>query len=248
MNEQSASWRFHDRLIRKLETISTLTAKEKQAIRALPYIAREFPADQDIISIGSTAMECCVIIQGWACRYRTTLEGKRQIMAFHLPGDMPDQQSVYLRRMDHSIAALTPITVAFIHHRNVQELVERHDGIASAFWRDALVDAAIFREWLVNLGRRTAHQRVAHVLCEMATKARVVGLNDGDTYPWPVTQNELADALGLTDVHVNRVVADLKRDGLLTFKRGSFVAHDWERLKTLGQFDPLYLHLNSQAA
>lgn len=250
MNDQSQSpsLQFHHRMIRKLEAIASLTAEEKQAIMALPFLARDIPADQDIVSIGDTPGECCILIEGWACRYKMTPDGGRQIMAFHIPGDMPDQQSLYLKTLDHSIAALTPVTVAFIHHRDLHELARRYDGIANALWRDALVDAAIFREWMVGIGRRSAHQRISHVLCEMAVKAESVGLNDGNTYPWPVTQMELADALGLTDVHVNRVIRDLRLDGLVNVGRGSFVVHDWNGLKKHGQFDPLYLHLDERAA
>ena len=246
MNENSQV--FQRYLVRKLASVSGITEVEKQAIAALPYAPREFAADQDIVTIGDTPSETFTIVEGWVCRYKMLPEGGRQIMSFHVPGDIPDLQSVFLRRLDHSIAAITPAKVAFIHHRDIRHLMRKHEGIADALWRDALVDAAIFREWMVGIGRRSAHQRIAHLLCEMATKIEAVGLAESDTYPWPVTQVEIADSLGLTDVHVNRVIADYKRERLVSFKRGSFTVHDWPALKTLGQFDPLYLHLEDRAA
>jgi CRP-like cAMP-binding protein len=248
MSDRFQSHQFHHHLIRKLESVSGLTEEEKRALMALPFLAREFPADQDVVTIGDRPSECCVIIKGWACRYKVTPTGGRQIMSLHIPGDMPDLQSLFLRKMDHSVAAMTPITVAFIPHRDVHDLIRRYDGIAAALWRDALVDAAIFREWMVGIGRRSAHQRIAHLFCEMAVKLEEVGLNDGRTYPWPVTQVEISDALGLSDVHVNRVIRDLRSDGLVEIRRGSFVMNDPDGLKTRGQFDPAYLHLAKMAA
>ena len=230
-------------LIRKLESIADLTREEKEALLNVPMVVKTFPADHDIVSIGDRPSECCLILDGWACRYKMLPDGARQIMSFHIPGDIPDLQSLHLKTMDHSLGTLTPTKAALIQHRDMNHLIRRYEGISVALWRDTLIDAAIFREWMVGIGRRTAHERIAHVLCEMATKLRMVELNDGHSYPWPVTQQEVADALGLTDVHVNRVLRDLRESGLITLTRGRFVAVDWERLKQLGQFEPSYLHL-----
>jgi CRP-like cAMP-binding protein len=226
-----------------MEGIADLTREEKEALLCLPMVVKTFPADHDIVSIGDRPSECCLILDGWACRYKILPDGGRQIMSFHIAGDIPDLQSLYLTTMDHSLATIVPTKVALVQHRDMHQLVRRYEGIPTALWRDSLIDAAIFREWMVGIGRRTAHERIAHLLCEMATKLRVVGLNDGHSYPWPVTQQETADALGLTDVHVNRVLRDLRQAGLITLARGRFIAVDWERLKQLGQFDPGYLHL-----
>lgn len=249
MTEQTVSqrWLFHDRLLRKLESVTGLAAEERAAISELPYLAREIPADHDIISIGDRPDVCCVIIEGWACRYKMTPSGGRQIMSFHIPGDVPDLQSLYLKRMDHSLASLTPVVVALIPHREIHDLIRRYDGIGIALWRDVLVDSAIFREWMVGMGRRNAHQRIAHLFCEMATKLRSVGLNNEDRYFWPVTQDEIADALGVTDVHANRVLRDLREDGLVDVIRRHFLVNDWKRLATFGQFEPGYLHLHNDA-
>jgi CRP-like cAMP-binding protein len=236
------------RLIRKLESIADLTEEEKQALLEVPMTIKALSADQDIVRIADRPYECCLILDGWACRYKTLPDGGRQIMSFHIPGDVPDLQSLYLKRMDHSLATITPAKVALIQHRHMHALVRQFEGLSIAFWRDSLIDAAIFREWMVGIGRRSAHQRIAHVLCEMATKLRAVGLNEGHTYPWPVTQQEVSDALGLTTVHVNRVLGDIRREGLITMARGAYTALDWDRLQELGEFEPSYLHMDKAAA
>jgi CRP-like cAMP-binding protein len=236
-----------DRLIRKFESIASLDDECRQAIMRLPVVVKEHPADHDIVRIGDQPSECCLVLEGWTCRYKMLPGGDRQIMSFHIPGDVPDLQSLYLETMDHSLATMVPTTVAMIQHRDMHDMVRRYELISTALWRESLIDAAIFREWMVGIGRRSAHQRIAHLFCEMGTKARSVGLNDGDTYPWPVTQSELADALGLSGVHVNRVLSDLKRDGLITVGRRVFTAHDWDALAALGLFDPAYLHLKKRS-
>jgi CRP-like cAMP-binding protein len=248
MIEQLQSWFFKNPMIRKLGATVALTADEKDAILELPLVVRDFKADQDMAVIGELQSQCCVLLEGWACRYKMVPGGARQIMSFHLAGDLIDVQSLLLPTMDHSIAAMTPVKVALVQHRDMRDLLRLQHGIASAVWRDSLIDAAIFREWMVGIGRRSAHERVAHLLCEMATKARAVGLADNDSYPWPVTQIELADALGLSSVHVNRVLGDLKKWRLVSFTRTAFVAEGFQAGPVLGQFDPHYLHLDTRRA
>lgn len=248
MNVEPPAHPERHRLIRKLEGIADLVQEEKEALLRLPMVVKTLPADHDIVSIGDQPSECCLILDGWACRYKILPEGGRQIMSFHVAGDIPDLQSLHLKTMDHSLATLVPTKVALIQHRDLHDLLRRYEGISMALWRDTLIDAAILREWMIGIGRRTAHERLAHIFCEMATKLRIVGLNDGDTYPWPITQQELADALGLTDVHVNRVLRDLRETGVITFSRGRFTAMDWGRLKQLGRFDPGYLHLEPRGS
>ena len=161
------------RLVLKLESIADLTGEEKQALLGLPMIIKTMPADHDIVSIGDCPSHCCLLLDGWACRYKMLPDGSRQIMSFHIPGDIPDLQSLYINTMDHSLGTLVPAKVALIHHRDLHSLIRRWEGISTALWRDTLIDAAIFREWMVGIGRRSAHQRIAHILCEMATKLRI---------------------------------------------------------------------------
>ncbi len=247
MGEPTDPHSEHDRLIRKLESIAELSAEEKSAVRSLPLVLKNLPGDTDIVRDGDRPSECCLIVEGFACRYKITPAGKRQIMSFHIPGDIPDLQSLHLRVMDHSVGTLTPCRLAFIPHESLRDLMRRHPRIADAFWRDTLIDAAVFREWMVGIGRRSAYQRIAHLLCEMLVRCRAVGLTEDHAYELPVTQEELGDALGISAVHVNRVLQDLRQDGLIVL-RGRYVSTpDWEGLKVAGEFDPTYLHLDRDA-
>jgi CRP-like cAMP-binding protein len=175
----------HDRLIRKLESIAELSAEEKSAVRSLPLVLKNLPGDTDIVRDGDRPSECCLVIEGFACRYKITPAGKRQIMSFHIPGDIPDLQSLHLRVMDHGIGTLNPCRLAFIPHESLRGLMRRHPRIADAFWRDTLIDAAVFREWMVGIGRRSAYQRIAHLLCEMLVRCRAVGLTHDYAYELP---------------------------------------------------------------
>ncbi|HEY9218289.1 MAG TPA: Crp/Fnr family transcriptional regulator [Phenylobacterium sp.] len=234
----------YGRLIAKLETIALLSDTEKAALATLPLRIRSFKENADLVRQGEASPECCLIVEGFACRYKLLGEGQRQIMSFHIPGDIPDLQSLHLSTMDHSLGALTPVQAAFIPHGPLNELTRAFPGIAAALWRETLIDAAIFREWLAGVGRRSAHQRIAHVICEVYVKMRSVGLTSGLGFELPVTQAELADSLGLSAVHVNRVLQDLRRDGLIASRGKSIVIQDWERLQAAGDFEPGYLHLN----
>ena len=235
-------------LIRKLESIATLTAEEKRAVEHLPFHGRTLGAHQDILREKDRPAQCCLIVDGWACRYKILVEGRRQIMSFHIPGDVPDLESLHLRVMDHSIATLTPCTVAIIPHENMRDLALRFPGVGSALWRDTLVDAAIFREWMTSNGRRSAFGRVAHLFCELYLKLEAVGLADAHRCELPITQVELADALGLTSVHVNRTLQAMRSQGLITWREKTLVIEDWRALSAAGEFDPNYLHLEGRAA
>jgi CRP-like cAMP-binding protein len=231
------------RLVRKLESIADLSDDDRRALLDLPVIVRDVDDNQTIVHDGDRPTSCCLILDGFTCRYKLLSDGKRQIMAFHTPGDIPDLQSLFLDVMDHNIGTLAPSRVAFIPHASVRAVIERHPGLAAALWKDTLIDAAIFREWMVGLGRRTAYQQIAHVLCELQMRLQAVGLTTGHSYQLPVTQAELADAQGLSTVHVNRVLKDMRRDGLISLRGDTVQILDWEGLKRAGDFDPTYLHL-----
>ena len=236
------------RLVRKLESIAELSSAETAALLALPMIVKEIGADQDIVREGELPTESCLVLDGFACRYKLLPDGRRQIMSFHTPGDIPDLLSIHLRVMDHSLGTLVRSKLAFIPHENLRDLARRFPGIAIAFWRDTLIDSAIFREWMVGLGRRSAFQRIAHLLCEMAMRFKAVGLADEHVYDLPVTQAELGDALGLSTVHINRVLQELRQAGLITFRGSTVSVLDWTGLKVAGEFDPTYLHQRDVAA
>ena len=245
MNPRATPDRAYERLIVKLESIADLSEAAKTALRSLPLRFRAFDENADIVRQGDVPTECGLIVEGFACRYKLLGEGQRQIMSFHIPGDLPDLQSLHLKTMDHSLLALTPTEVGFIPHAAIQEITRSHPEIASVFWRDTLIDAAVFREWLAGVGRRTAHQRIAHVLCEVYVRLLSVGLARPGAFQLPVTQAELADGLGLSSVHVNRVLQDLRRDGLITYRGKFVVIGDWDRLQAAGDFDVGYLHLKN---
>ena len=230
------------RLVRKLESIAVLSGEERQALLHLPMRVKAFEADQTIVREGDRPFECGLVLTGFVCRHRVVADGRRQIMSFHTPGDIPDLQSLHLKVMDHSLGALVPTTMAFIAHPAMADLIRSHPGIAAALWRDTLIDAAIFREWMVGLGRRSAHQRIAHLLCEMALRFKAVGLGSEHAYELPATQAELADALGLSAVHANRVLQDLRRSELIVLRGHAVTILDWDGLQQAGEFDPGYLH------
>jgi CRP-like cAMP-binding protein len=235
-------------LIRKLESIAPLTPEEKAALQRLPLRLKTVAADQDIVSEGDTPSECCLLVEGFACRYNVTAQGKRQILSFHISGDIPDLQSLHLDVMDHSLGTLIPCKLAFIRHDDMRRLMRDHPRLGDLFWRDTLIDAAVFRQWVVNVGRRQAPARMAHVLCELLVRLRAVELVEDHIFDLPVTQAELADAMGLSTVHVNRVLQELRSAGLISLHGKALKVLDWEGLKTTGEFDPTYLHLVKKEA
>ncbi len=238
----------HERLVLKVESIAEVTQPEREAVARLPIDVRQVPEGTDLVREGDTPSVCCLVIEGYACRYKVLREGQRQILSFHMAGDIPDLQSLHLKVMDHSLGSLTPMVVGFIPHEALHEVIRSEPGLGSIFWRDTLIDASISREWLVGLGRRTAQQQLAHLICELLVKMRAVGLAQDQTLALPFTQQELADSQGLSAVHANRVLQDLRSEGLISGVRSTITVPDWERLKSFSEFDPAYLHLNRLTA
>jgi CRP-like cAMP-binding protein len=236
------------RLIRKLESIATLSNAERQAIQNLPVWVQTLAARQDIVRDGDKPTHCCLVLDGWVCRYKLLSEGKRQIFSFHIPGDIPDLQSLHIHTMDHSLATVTKAAVAFIPHESLRKLTAEHPNVAALLWRDTLIDAGIFREWMVGMGRRSAYERIAHLFCEMYLKMQAVGLAGDYRCPMPITQVDLADALGLTSVHVNRVLKDMRGEALITLRSSTLVIEAWDELMRVSEFDPQYLQLEKRAA
>jgi CRP-like cAMP-binding protein len=235
-------------LVRKLESIADLSQEERQALQSLPIRVRPLGSGQDIVQDGDRPSQCCLIVEGWAYRYKLLGEGKRQILSFHIPGDTPDLQSLHLQTMDHSLATLTEATLAFIPHENLRELVARFPGLAAVLWRDTLVDAAIFREWMTGIGRKSSYGRIAHLFCEMYLKLEAVGLAKEHRCTLPLTQGQLADALGMSNVHANRVLQEMRSKDLITLKGNELVIHAWSELVHAGEFDPTYLHLEKRTS
>jgi CRP-like cAMP-binding protein len=192
---------------------------------------------------GTCPDSCCILLKGFACRHKTTSSGERQIVSFHIPGDILDVQHLELARADHNVQAISAATVAWIPKRDLQRLLDKNPVIRRAIWRSALVDASIFREWVLNVGRRDAISRVAHMLCEFAARYEAAGLGAPDRFELPMTQEQIADATGLTAIHVNRMLQELRARGVIMRERRDVRIIDWDGLRRVADFDPAYLHL-----
>jgi CRP-like cAMP-binding protein len=201
-------------LMNKLARDCDLSQVELDAVLALPFNVRSYRANTEIVREGDRPSQCCYVVDGFLFRHKFIREGDRQIMSFHFKGDIPDLHSIYLARADHYLGTLTQATVAFIGHGVIRALMVEHPRLAACLWRETLIDAAIFREWIINIGRRQAPGRIAHVLCEQAVRLKQVGLGDETGFPSFITQTQLGDATGLSVVHVNRTLQHLLADGL----------------------------------
>ena len=236
-----------DTLIRKLEGIATLSADERQAIDSLRVNARVLGPGQDIVRDGDKPSRCCLLLRGWVCRYKLLNEGRRQILSLHIPGDISDLQSLFIPTMDHSLATLSVSEVAFISHEDLRDLIHRFPRIGATLWHDMMVDTAVLRETLVGMGRRSAIERIAHLFCELYLKLQAVGLAENYCYSFPIKQADLGDALGLSYVHVNRVLQELRSKRVVTLRHRTLVVEDWNELSRIAEFDATYLHLEKRA-
>jgi CRP-like cAMP-binding protein len=235
----------HARLIRQLGTIAVLDDADRAALATLPIRLKSIAENRDIIREGSRRTESCLVLDGFVCRYKMVVGGRRQILSFHLSGDLPDLQSLHLPVMDHSLSALTSVRVAFIPHDAIRALVLKRPSVGDALMRHAFIDGAIFREWIANVGRRTALERISHVMCETFVRMRALGLVTEAEFDLPLTQAELGDATGLSNVHVNRTLQEMRRLGLITTIRKKHSITNWDMLKETADFDPAYLHLRA---
>jgi len=229
-------------MIRKLRNNTNLDADDIEAIRALPVNIKQLPANTVIVREGDKPAQSCLMIEGYSVRSKTTDEGRRQILSIHIAGDIPDLQSLHLHVMDHDFTTLSACTLGLISHDSLRAVTRSRPLVAEALWRETLVDAAIFREWIVNVGRRQAPQRLAHLILEMRARLAAIGREGNGHYELPMTQVDLADALGLTSVHVNRVLQVLRADGLMDIRNNVVTLGDAEKLMQMGDFDDLYLH------
>lgn len=235
-------------LVRRLRSIATLTAEDVEIVTALPMVIRSYEADRDIVRQGDRPSQSCLILEGTLATFKITGPGRRQIMSFHIPGDVPDLHSLHIDVLDSGIGTLTRSTLGFIQHDVLRDLCRRLPHIGDALWRMTLIDGAILREWIVNIGQRDAGTRLAHLLCEMFLRLQVVGLTVETSCEWPITQQELADATGISVVHVNRCLQELRSERLLILAQRRLTVLDWPALQRVGDFDSTYLHLTEGAA
>lgn len=219
-----------------------LTSEDRAALCALRFTLRTFQRDEYMVREGDIAKECAVILRGFAYRQKIGGDGQRQILSFHIPGEFVDLQNTMLGVADHSVQCVNGCEAAIISRSALIQIADQYPRLRAAMWIDTLLEASIFREWLLNVGRRDARTRIAHLLCELAFRmTELNGTRDGP-FRLPLTQEQLADATGLTAVHTNRTLQALRREGLIQLSSGSLAILDWERLREVGDFDELYLH------
>ena len=235
-------------LIAKLTTVGAIQEADVEKLMALCDDERVVQAKQDILTEGERPDHVHVILEGWAARYKTLADGSRQIVAFLIPGDFCDLHIAILGHMDHGIVALTRCRVAYIPSADLDVLTSHHNGLTKALWWSTLVDEGVLREWILNVGRRGAFERIGHLLCEMHARMEMVGLVEGNRLALPLTQEQLPDATGLTAVHVNRTLQRLRRKNLIEIGSGMLEILDVAALRAASGFNGHYLHIRRRVA
>lgn len=224
-----------------------MTPEERRSIEALPVRLVQVAADHAIVREGDRTSHSAMVLAGVACTSRNLSNGKRQIMAFHIREDMPDLLSLHLETMDSDVSAVSDCTIAFVEHSALRQLWHSQPRIGDALCRMMLVDAAIFREWVVNVGLRTAEQRLAHLFMEFLTRMENVGLGGAEECAFPMTQADLAEATGMSAVHVNRSIQSLRAAGLIKLANKVLRVPDRRSLAEIADFTATYLHLRRPA-
>jgi CRP-like cAMP-binding protein len=235
-------------LLRNLELRAPLPDADRKAILALPYTMKTLEPATYTIREADPPELCAVLVSGFAYRQKLTGDGARQIVALQIPGDALDLQNLFLDVSDHNVQMLTRGDVAYLARTDLQDLARTRPAVGHAILVKILVEASIFREWVLNVGRRESRSRLAHLLCEMAIRLEALGLAEEYGYELPMTQEQLADALGLTPVHVNRTLKALEAEGLVIRNKRNISFPDWARMRGVGDFNQRYLHLEPQQA
>ena len=234
-------------LFRRWNRRISLTNEDQSAVINLPWLRKQFQRDAYLAREGEPTGVCTVLIQGFAFRQKILSDGSRQIISFHIPGEFLDLQNCLLEVADHNVQAMTRSLVAIVPKDILLQLMGARPAVRKAIWLDSLLDASVFREWVVNVGRRDARQRIAHLLCELALRMKAAGLGDGPMFDFPLTQEQIADATGLTAVHTNRTLQALRKSGLINLTASKLTILDWDALAEEGDFGERYLHHSVQA-
>ena len=235
-------------LIKKMRRHFPLTPDEEDALQSACSETYDVVAGQNIVHDGERPRNCRLLLSGTVCRYKQLKSGKRQILSLQFPGDIFDAQSFLLGVMDHSVLAMTNCRIGLIPHEVMTEITEDYPRLARAIWKDTLVDAAVFREWITNIGQRSSYGRIAHLMCEIYILSEAAGSASDGRAEWAMTQADLGDATGISQVHVNRILQELRAEGLISLKSKTLHILDFEGLKRAGEFDPEYLHLSPPQA
>lgn len=232
-------------LAQKLSYWAKFDADDRQAILDLPFHARRIERNGYIVRERERVTQSCVLLSGFAVRQKIVVGGARQILSVHMKGDLVDLQNSFLGVADHSVQVLTESTAAYIPADALKRLAFDRPQVGLALWLDSLVDGSIFREWIANVGRRDAHTRIAHLLCEFSLRLKVAGMGSANEYEMPMTQEQIGDCTGLTPVHVNRTLKALVSEKLIERRTTRTVTiGDWKKLAEAGDFDSTYLHLH----
>jgi CRP-like cAMP-binding protein len=226
----------------KLERRAPVSAAGRQAFENLAIMPRSYDANHDILSEGDRPKFSCLVQTGLTSRYKTLRDGSRQIVSFHIPGDMVDLQSALVVVADCGIRSHTRTEIIMVRHDDLLRIAAEFPEFARAFWFDTLVDSAVFREWTVNVGRRNARQGTAHLLLEMAWRFEQAGMMENESFDLPISQSDLSDALGISPVHLNRTLQWLRAERLISTHSRTVVLTDRPALVRLSGFDPSYLH------
>jgi CRP-like cAMP-binding protein len=233
-------------MIRKLRQHSELPNENIEALRSIIAPSRNLPEDSSIFREGDLSTRCCVILSGFAYRSKVSEDGKRQILSFHVAGDMPDLHGLPLKRMDYDLMTLSEAQLGFIDHEALEQILDGRPALARALWRESLIDAALFRQWIVNLGARSAPGRLAYLIAELRQRLGAMGLVVNEQFEFPITQSKLADALGVSAVHVNRVLQSFRTQGILDVRRRIVTLGDFEKILQLGGLDSLEDYTNGE--
>jgi CRP-like cAMP-binding protein len=229
--------------LNRLEFRSQISVESRAALLDLSGMPQRVEVHRDFVRLGEELRHSCLVMEGMVARFAQLDDGSRQTIGLHIPGDMVDLYSLMMPRAPSALQALTPCTILKIPHGILRDLAFGAPDIASAFWRDAVADGHLLAQWLVNVGRKNARSRVAHLICELAVRFTHIGRMRNGIFPMPLTQEQIADAVGLTSVHVNRSLRTLREEGLVTIARREAAILDWRSLTAAAEFDPAYLYL-----
>ena len=244
-NSQQVNGSVLEPMVRKLEYRGKFSADDRAALLRLPHVVKRFESQHYIVRERDRTTHSCLMLSGFSVRHKIVGSGFRQIVAIHMKGEMVDLQNSLLGTADHSVQMLTAGEVAMIPREEIVRIAFERPEVGKAMWTDTLVDGAIFREWIANVGRRDARTRLAHLLCEFGLRLKHAGLAEETGYELPMTQEQLADATGLTPVHVNRTIKSLEAEGLITRSSPrAVIIGDWKKLAERGDFDSGYLHMD----
>lgn len=232
--------------LKRLRQRTEISSEEERAIRSAVIETRKLPADTIAIRSGEPLNSSLILLDGWMARSKDLQSGERQVTELHVAGDFADLHAYTLKCLEHDVLTMSDCTVAVLPHDRLKETFERHPRLGRIYWFVTNVDAAIHREWALSLGQRSAISRMALLFCELYARLEPVGRTNGKGYEFPLTQRELAECLGLTVVHANRTLQELRRRGLVELENRRLTIRDRPGLEGVAEFDPAYLYLDKR--